>query len=346
MPQAGLLGSRIRCLDAENGTQLWEAPFTGSPSWSRQAPPIIVAGLAIYASGSGEYAPQGNDKAFVMSGKPEPFDGKSEIMSWAYSHNNPYYPKDNKPLIWAWDLQTGKVVWKKDYSAVGTGGNDCGLCLLDGKLYYSTFFGYSESRKKRRGLPPGTNGLTVSLDPKTGKELWRTDKYYVTAGCTISARDGRLYLGGYNQPNEGTNDRHIWCLNAKDGSLVWQSDPVTSAVNVVTVGDKYIFSNATRGDGHVFDKATGKIVSRFTNSYNCTRFSMSEPFLLGTNMDMIDLSDGNKLVSSGPAIDSRECLGATVSNGRIYYISQASGMEVSQVWGKAAATFVAPWERK
>jgi hypothetical protein len=35
-----------------------------------------------------------------------------------------------------------------------------------------------------------------------------------------------------------------------------------------------------------------------------------------------------------------------VSNGRIFYISQASGMEVSQVWGKQASTFVAPWKRK
>ena len=29
----------------------------------------------------------------------------------------------------------------------------CGLCLLDGKLFYSTFFGYSASERKRRGLP-------------------------------------------------------------------------------------------------------------------------------------------------------------------------------------------------
>jgi len=63
-------------------------------------------------------------------------------------------------------------------------------------------------------------------------------------------------------------------------------------------------------------------------------------------MDMVDLANGNKLVCTGPAIDSRECLGAVVSNGRIFYISQASGMEVSQVWGKQASAFVAPWERK
>lgn len=322
IPQAGMNESRVRCFDAATGELLWEAPFTGSPSWSRQAPPIVHDGLAIYGSGSGRYAAQGTEKAFVQSGKPMPSPEGKEIMSWIYTHNNPYYPKDNKPLIWAWDLETGKEVWKKDFSEYGTGGNDCGLCLLDGKLYYSTFFGYAESLRKRRGMPPGPNGLTVALEPKTGKVLWMTDKYYVTAGCTVSGKNGRLYLGGYNQPHEGTNNRHIWCLDAKDGSLVWQSDPVKSAVNVITVGDKFLFSNAIRGDGHVIDTMTGKITSRFNNSYNCTRFTLAGSILLGANLDMVDLANNNQLVSTGPAVDSRECLGAVLSNSRVFRLNR------------------------
>jgi len=344
LPQAGMKKSMVRCLDAATGELIWEAPFTGSPSWSRQAPPVVYKNRVIYASGSGQYTAQGTDKAFIFSGKPVESPGGEEIMSWMYTHNNPYYPKDNKPLIWAWDLETGKEVWKIDFSDIGRGGNDCGLCLMDGKLYYSTFFGYSASQKKRRGLPPEPNGLTVSLDPVTGDVLWKSTDHYVTAGCTLSGRDGRLYLGGYNQPNEETKERYIWCLDAKDGSMIWQSDPVTSAVNVVSVGKDFIFSNAIRGDGHVIDKKTGKIVSRFNNNYACTRFSLSGPYLMGANMDMVDLSDNSKLVSTGPAIDSRECLGATVSNGRVYYTSQASGLQVSQVFGAEAATVEAPWE--
>jgi len=73
---------------------------------------------------------------------------------------------------------------------------------------------------------------------------------------------------------------------------------------------------------------------------------MSEPYVLGANMDMIDLSQNGKLVSTGPAIDSRECLGAVVSNGRIFYTSQASGFIVSQTYGKEAETIPAVWERK
>jgi outer membrane protein assembly factor BamB len=345
VPQAGIKQSLMRCLDAATGELLWEAPFSGSPSWSRQFPPVVHGNLAIYASGSGEYAFQGTEKPYTFKGTPEPAADGREIMAFIYSNDNPYYPKDNRPLLWAWNLDTGKVVWQKDFSEYGRGGNDCGLCLLGGKLYYSTFFGYSASQRARRGLPPANNGLTACLDPATGEVIWLTNKYYVTAKCTLSAKDGRLYIGGNNQAVETTKDRYVWCLDAKDGSLIWQSDPITSALNVVTVGDQFIFSNALRGRGNVFDRQTGKVVGGVDHNYACCRFTMSGPYILGANMDMIDLAAGGKLVSTGPAIDSRECLGAVVSNGRIFYTSQASGFVVSQTYGEQSKNFPAVWER-
>jgi outer membrane protein assembly factor BamB len=339
VPQAGMTRSQLRCLDAKTGRLLWEAPFTGSPSWSRQGPPVLHKNLAIYGFGSGKYAAQGSAKPFTFKGTPVERPGGEEVMSWIYTHNNPYYPKDNLPLIRAWDLDTGKQVWQQDFSHLGTGGNDCGLCLMGDTLYYSTFFGYAA---KRRG-EPGPRGVTAALDPATGKVRWSTTDYYVTAGCTISGKDGRLYVGGYNRPDEDTQDRFVWCLDARDGSLVWRSEPVASSVNVVTVGDEYIFTNASGKDGHVLDRATGKIVSRFNFGYACTRFTVSEPYVMGSNMDLIDLSNGNKLVTTGPAIDSRECVGAVVSNGRIFYTSQASGLQVSQLYGEEAEQAKLPW---
>lgn len=345
VPQAGMKQSRMRCLDAATGALVWETPFTGSPSWSRQSPPVIFDNLAIYASGSGDYQAQGTDKAFIFRGEPAKSSADQEIMSWIYTHDNPYYPKNNKPLIWTWDLDSGKIVWQKDFSQYGSGGNDCGLCLMDGRLYYSTFFGYSADQRRRRGQPDSVNGLTAALDPRNGNALWTTTAHSVTAGCTISGRDGRLYLGGYNQPDESTRDRYVVCLDAKDGSLVWRSDPLRSAVNVVSVGDNFVFSNASGSDGYVFDKQTGKIRSRFNFGYACTRFTCSGDYVLGANMDMIDLANDNKLVSTGPCIDSRECVGSTASNGRLFYTSQASGLQVSLVAGDEARKLQSPWEK-
>lgn len=338
LPQAGMKQSRLRCLDAATGEMLWEAPFSGSPSWSRQGPPVIYKNLVIYAFGSGRYAAQGSEKPFVFRGKPEPAPDGAEVMSWIYTHDNPYYPKDNRPLIRAWDLATGKEVWNKDFSEIGSGGNDCGLCLMAGRLYYSTFFGYAAKRKGE----PGPKGLTAALDPSSGKVLWTTTDYYVTAGCTLSGKDGRLYMGGYNRPHEKTQQRYVWCLDARDGKLIWQSEPVASAVNVISIGDRFIFTNASGRDGHVLDRATGKIVSRFNFGYACTRFTLSEPHLLGANMDLIDLSGGNKLVSTGPPLEPRECVGAIVSNGRLFYTAQASGLQACQV-GADEAIPVPAW---
>jgi outer membrane protein assembly factor BamB len=345
VPQAGIKQSQMRCLDAATGELIWEAPFTGSPSWSRQFPPVVHGNIAIYASGSGDYAAQGSEKPFTFRGQPVERNGR-EVMSWIYSNDNPYYPKNHRPRVWAWDLDTGKIVWEKDFSEYGRGGNDCGICILDGKLFYSTFFGYAASLRQRRGLPLENNGLTACLDPATGEVEWLTTDYYVTSKCTLSARDGRIFIGGFNRAIEGTNDRFVWCLDAKDGSLVWKSDPVTSALNVVSVGERFMFSNALRGKGNVFDHTTGKVTASIGHNYACCRFTLSEPYVLGANMDMIDLSDGGKLVSTGPAIDSRECLGAVVSNGRIFYMSQASGFVVSQTYGPASQNLPAVWERE
>ncbi len=346
VPQAGMKRSLMRCLDAATGELIWEAPFTGSPSWSRQFPPVVHGNVAIYASGSGEYAAQGSEKYFTFKGDPQPTKDGSERMSWIYSNDNPYYPKNHEPRIWAWNLETGEVVWEKNFADQGRGGNDCGICILDGKLYYSVFFGYAASERKRRGLPVENNGLTACIDPQTGDVIWQTNDYYVTSKCTLSARGGRIFIGGFNRAQEGTDDRFVWCLDAKDGSLVWKSDPVTSALNVVSAGERYIFSNALRGKGNVFDRETGKVVGSIGHNYACCRFTLSEPYVLGANMDMIDLGGEGKLVSTGPAIDSRECLGAVVSNGRIFYTSQASGFVVSQTFGPASEKLPAVWERE
>ena len=71
--------------------------------------------------------------------------------------------------------------------------------------------------------------------------------------------------------------------------------------------------------------------------------------LAATSHELAQIREGErygKLVSTGPAIDSRECLGAIVSNGRIIYTSQASGLQVSQVAGADARSLGPVWERK
>jgi outer membrane protein assembly factor BamB len=330
VPQAGLEKCRLRCLDAATGKLLWEAPFAGSPSWNRQLPPIVHKNLAIYMFGTGRY------------GKYAPEGTGEKRIDWLFEHqDNPNFPQSHKPLLRAYDMETGEEVWTRDFSEFGSGGDDAGLCLMDETLYYSCYFGYAA--KTKRDLP-SAKGLTAAIDPATGRVIWLTTRYFIHGGCTISGKVGRLYLGGYNKLEAGQS--LVWCVDARNGSLIWKSDPVREAIHVVTIGTRFLFVHAQYKNGFLIDKDTGKILMTLTKGYKCTRFTLSEPYLLGSNMDIHDLSDVDdiELMSSGPRLDPSECIGTVVSNGRIFYTCHGGGMQVSQVCGVEANLFAAPWQ--
>jgi outer membrane protein assembly factor BamB len=319
VPQAGLEKCRLRCLDAQTGDLLWEAPFTGSPSWNRQLPPIIYNHLVIYPFGTGKYAPK----------------GAGETLTWLFGHGDSHFPASHKPLVRAWDLETGRMVWERDFSAYGSGGDDAGLCLMDSTLYYSCFFGRLPAAGRDA---EGSRGLTAALDPDTGRLRWLTTRYSLQGGCTISGKDGRLYLGGFA-------GRKVTCLDARDGSLLWESEPVARVGNVVLADQRFLFAHADKHCGYLIDKDTGKILTTLTQGYKCTRFTLADPYLLGSNLDIYDLSDigGIRLICSGPRLDPSECVGAMVSNGRIFYSSHGSGLQVSLHYGEEAAAGADPW---
>ena len=297
----------MRAVDAATGAPIWEAPFTGSPSWNRQQPPIVLEDLVFYLFSTGKYEPK----------------------QWLFEHQSTFgFPADQKPLLRAFDRKTGKEVWTQDFSEYGAGGDDAGMCLMDGVLYYSCYFGDKD--------PPG---VTAAVEPATGRVIWVTDRYAVHAGCAVSGKDGRLYLGGYNPVGEPVN--RIFCLDAKDGSLVWKSEPVERAIHVVTIRDDTLFTHAQYKDSYLLDRKTGKVLATMNKGYFCTRFTVSEPYLLAPNMDLWDLSKGGfDLVSSGPAVDVLMCVGAFASNGRIYFTANGGGLQAAALCGKEAEKFI------
>ena len=322
VPQAGLEKCVLRCLDAATGALVWEATFSGTPGWTRQAPPVVHRNLAVYAFAAGP-----------------------RKVPWLFSADGfAGYPADTKPLVRAYDLATGKTAWEIDFSDHGSGGDEGGVCLMDGTLYYSCFFG--RSPEKVRGKP-GSSGITAALDPATGRVVWLNTDYATTGHCAISGADGRLYLGGFN-PQAGSRERLVVCLDAKDGSLVWKSEPIggLGTTPVVTVGPRFLYAHSQNTMSFLLDKATGKIVSQFAKSSRCTRFTLSDPYLFGANLDVFDLTDpGNvRLIATGPRLDS-ECNAAVVSNGRIFTTGQGSGVQVGQLFGREAAGSRAPWQR-
>ncbi len=316
VPQAGLDKCLLRCLDAATGKLLWEVPFAGTPSWNRQQPPVIYKNLVIYMYGTGRYGP-------------------GTKVKWLFGHQDmASFPPDHKPFVRAWDIDTGDEVWTKEFSKYGAGGNDAGLCLMNDVLYYSCYFGTAAKDKQGN---PSAKGLTAALDPRTGKVEWLTTEYYIHSGCTISGNDGRLYLGGYAKLEKANS--LVWCIDAKDGSLIWKSDPVHEAIHVVTIGPRFLFVHAQYQNGFLLDKQTGKILTTLTKDYKCTRFTLSEPYLLGSNLDIYDMSDINhiRLITTGPRLDPSECVGSVVSNGYIFYTAHGGGLQACLTYGAEAA---------
>lgn len=314
VPQAGPKQCRLRCFDAATGKLQWEAPFTGSPSWHRALPPIIYENLAIYVFGTGKYTTR---------------EG-ADLKRWLYAEQFlPDFPDDHEGLVRAYDLETGATVWEKNFSEFGNGGDEAGLCLMDDTLYYSCFFGH---HSKRHGIP-GPDGVTAALEPATGKVLWTTTKYSTRGGTTISGENGRLYVGGYAGIGGDVKRCGVWYLDAKDGSLIWESDPLEGSIHVVSVGKEILFTHVQYGLGYVLDKRSGRVLSRLRDVYPCTRFTLSEPCLLGPNLDLIDLTRGNELVSTGPAIETIKCVGSVASNGRIFYTANGTGIQCCCAYG-------------
>jgi len=314
VPQAGIERCRLRCLDAATGGLIWEAPFSGSPSWNRQQPPIVHGDLVFYQFSSGKYTPR----------------------SWLFEHQSTFgFPADQKPLVRAYDRRSGRVVWTRDFAQYGSGGDDAGMCLLDGVLYYSCYFGGQ-----------GPLGVTAAIEPATGRVLWATTKYALHAGATISGENGRLYLGGYNPVEDKKN--YVWCLDARDGSLVWKSDPISRAIHVITIGKRFLFAHSQYEYGYLIDKGTGKVITTLTRGYRCTRFTLCEPYLLGPNLDLIDLSDPSRvrLVSSGPPVDLLICIGAFVSNGHVFHTTNGTGLQCSALYGRQAEGYRPPWRQR
>jgi outer membrane protein assembly factor BamB len=321
VPQAGPDSCRLRCLDAATGKLLWEAPFEGTPGWTRESPPVVHGALAFYTFATG--------KRSVAAGQ-----------NWLPGHGPRSFPSSQRPMLRAYEVETGKTAWERDFSELGSGGDESGICLMDGKLYYSCFFGTSPERDGK----PSAQGITAALEPSSGKVIWQTTDYSVRGGVAPSARDGRLYVSGQSAVGAG-GGRHVWCLDARDGSLVWKSDPLLGVLQVTTVGSGFLFVHAQYQEGYLLDKATGRVLTVIKHPYKCTRFTLSEPYLLGPNLDVLDLADPKnpRLVATGPRLDPTECVASVVSNGRLFYTALAGGLQVSEVFGREAELFVPPW---
>ena len=197
---------------------------------------------------------------------------------------------------------------------------------MDGRLYYSCYFGNKN--------PPG---VTAAIDPASGKVLWKNTHYAVHGGCTISASE-RPALSGRIQRCRRQDEPHL--VPRRQGrfaSLEKRSrrlgDPRRHDRRREPLHAPPI---STRHDARPLKRPQDRATSRKATTARAS--AMCGKYLLGSNMDVIDTADGNRLVSSGPAVDVILCTGAHVSNGRLYFTANGGGLQLSMAYGEEAKT--------
>ena len=99
----------------------------------------------------------------------------------------------------------------------------------------------------------------MAIVPRSGRILWRTSEAYASQTGTPSYQDGRLYLpGAYKLP--------MFCLTARDGSVLWRQDSVVDRWHVETSSlgkDFFAVNNKYKGGAWRWNLSDGSIVGSY-----------------------------------------------------------------------------------
>jgi outer membrane protein assembly factor BamB len=230
------------------------------------------------------------------------------VVSFGHLKGNP-----GSSVIQGWDAATGKSLWEvklevAQYEAHG--------CAIDGRLVYS-----GGSRKDREGE-------TLAIEPKTGTVLWRTTDVHCGYRGTPSARDGRVYLTGWDLPPA--------CVSATDGSVVWKSERRFTWGHAPALGPDFFTGRGYSGHAEAWRLEDGKPkmagkkqVLLGGPDHACGPVVLtSGGFSLATTVSGLyvrDVSTGEILWRS-PGFAPRSCSNPIAASGRVFYNPQVNGM--------------------
>jgi outer membrane protein assembly factor BamB len=221
------------------------------------------------------------------------------------------------PVVQAFSAKEGTEVWQvKLKKAAGGGEGMGGGCLLDGKLFFTR--GIRRKNKEKAGL-------TVALDPKTGRVVWESTEYYGVSGFP-TGKDGRIYVGGSTGGGFGGP---LWCLSAKDGSVIWRGGGSFSQSPAIAA-DCYI-TRYWGGHGWLYSLEDGKPLGRKVGgpTHACGPVRVVLPRLaLGLTAGALvahDLETG-KMLWQSRGFAPRTCSSPAIANGRIFVNPQVIGV--------------------
>lgn len=240
----GSTGNTFYALDASKGTINWSVK---TADWIRAKPAydekqVYVADLS------------GNFYAFNKNKKAQQW--KKQVSTHPIYADLTY--SSGKILLNDSDLYThcldkkGTLIWKR--SILSAQYTNEGQRILNDQLSGGTYY-QSKPTAADGSVYFGTpSGFLYSVDAETGKENWKFEMgAAISVGPAIA--DGKIYVG------QQGGERFFYCVNAKDGSLVWkQTIPGGWVWGSATVDDGLVYIPTVNGFAVCMDGKTGHII--------------------------------------------------------------------------------------
>ena len=220
------------------------------------------------------------------------------------------------PVVHRWNADTGVPLPDIVISGGGDYVEGPAGCAGEGLMFFTG-----------GGSGGSKSGETIAIDPATGVISWHTSLPWGSRTGTPVYKDGKLYLSGAYQQMK-------FCLDASDGTILWQNndDPSATLVHAASVGPDYLVVAHKYGNkANRFDLSTGvdSGVNLWAPSHGCGSIVLgSEGFAMSAGINGLcikDSTDGTTLWTSG-GFTASTCPHPAVTNGRIFYCPQDDGM--------------------
>lgn len=177
-------------------------------------------------------------------------------------------PSPDAPSFIAVDAATGKLVWESN--------------LPGGKIFHGTWSNptYVVVKGRPQVIFPGGDGWIYSLEPKTGKLLWKFNanpagSKYVLGGrgtaneiiATPVVWEDKVYVGVGQDPEHGEGVGNFWCVDAtKDGDVtgtgvIWHRGGTDfhRTISTVAIHDGIVYAADLSGFLYAMDARTGQL---------------------------------------------------------------------------------------
>jgi outer membrane protein assembly factor BamB len=230
-------GSRLYCLNAENGELIWDFQ---TKSHVESSPTVVEGKLIFGAGGDGVYCLDAKTSKAIWH-----FSGIHVDLSPAVSEGKVLVGTGyDQTGVYCLDLETGALLWRHQtrYPVWGS------PAINDGKAYFGLGNGnFIESD------PNNPYGALLCLDLDSRQEQRERWKYEVKDAVLTSAAvaEGKVYFG--------SRDGSLYCVDAKSGRLIWQYETGVPILSSSAVAGEFVYFGAQQGKIYALNRTTGEL---------------------------------------------------------------------------------------